>query len=373
MQTVEVVIFIVISFIVTASLLNFILNLNAREIYKDVKGLLGQKDEISLKYDKEKFLNEFFNLWEGCSYGELQKEYLVYLEGNGSISKDELSKRLAKLNLNDKLADNKIIFKRINLPYLGKVACNQNGIFLGNEYMIVIHYQDNNYIKCFIDEDDYLECETPNGETGRTKIVLRVYNGSDLIEELELDVIVADEMQIGVLSSSYITSQKPSNNFDGESFLFSGSDGNQAYRILVDFPGLTGIDPTKIAKAELALTQIIPPNAVFSGQDLNLHLTGANWEASSVTWNFPWNNQGGDFLITSYGSTNLIDYTTDQVFTKPVSITITSLVKTLIQFPVDDKIILKAKDENTANLKKFYSDNAPSSEFKPKLKLYLLD
>ncbi len=290
---------------------------------------LGNEAEVQFQYTADEFIKGVYAMWTDCALGEEEATYRVSITGDGTITKSMILHYLKKNNLDSQLPAEKLIFKRVFAPALLEVKCKDDLLYVGRDYSIILHEQDNRYINCWIDDDDFLQCDTPSGLTGITHVILRVYQDFMLIEEIPITVYVTDRTMFNA-QATYITSTTPDENHDGEQQL---SIQSGTARTLLRFPNLYGLDATKVASALLILT----PEPGTSGQNVSVHMTSAPWHATNTTWNYPWAQPGGDYLSTAAGSGVVTNGT--------LSIDITALTKLWIQNPdLDEAVLLKTAD-----------------------------
>ncbi|MFH1510995.1 MAG: DNRLRE domain-containing protein, partial [Candidatus Woesearchaeota archaeon] len=346
MEAVEVVVYMLLAVMVGSLLLYFFVSMDAEQLSSDVQKAFSGEQQIQFRYDREEFIQSVFALWNDCAMGETEKKYTVFIDGRGTISVDDVWNSIVKYNHARELPRDKLIFRRITLPSVIQVACNNNGLFIGNDYVIIISYQDTSFINCQVDEDDYLDCETPQGKTGITNIIVRAYNQTEMVAEAKIIVAITESLSFEASKATYISSSYPNKNFDDDLFLYSGSSSG-IRRILLEFGKLLGVDPAKVVGADLVLTQLKPTSGQLSeNQQLQIYLSSTAWDPASVTWNSPWSRPGGDYPSTAFGQAVVTDNVQAGRVVEQVRIPITELVRSWINIPgLSQQVIVKTADE----------------------------
>ena len=326
MESIEYAIYIVFALMVGFLMLHAVIEVSLEE-----HGIKNDQGTYFV-YDKEDFLNGIFPMWYECSMGEVNTTYLVHVKGKGNLTKKEIVDRLEKLNRLESLSKDKIFFDYMQLPALFPVYCNNLGMFIGRDRVYVIEYLEEDYLNCWINSMDFLECDAPQGKMGATKIVLRAYEQGRLVAERELAIAVT-HTSIVTPSLTYISSAEPGSNFHGSNFVYAGREGEYIRRILLEFPPILAVDSSKLIGARLKFEPIDA-----NGQTISVYQTTTPWLSAEVTWENPWVDVGGD--VSNLIGTGVYDGIS------PVEIDVYDLVVSMISNPSKHAQLLIKADES---------------------------
>ncbi|MCB9362171.1 DNRLRE domain-containing protein [Candidatus Woesearchaeota archaeon] len=271
MRVIELSIYILTAVLVGSLLFHFTLY-QTKVTSETVEELLDD-DERPLAYTKVEMMAGFLGFWEGCASGLVNKTYALYLNGTGTLTKQELVDYLDGHELLTKLPRNNIVMTEQTLPKIVQVACQDGRIFLSDGIDLVVLKQDTRYVDCFVNDEDFLECGRPNEKVGYTNVTIGKFDGRNLIQTTQIQVHVVPSVQLQ-LEVARIDSAQVSTNLGNEAVMPVGSSSP----VLFQARGLPSIPADRLVQAELVLAPI-------SGtSDITVHALRKEFLESTVTW-----------------------------------------------------------------------------------------
>jgi len=326
-------------------ILHFLIGLDTLETYEDFEDIASNEKNIEFSYSKEEFIDSFYSFWQECGYGEDHKTTTVYIRGDGYMTRSEIYAHLEKINRDSELPRNAFLFMKNRLPLLTKVICYNDTITLGNNFSKVVLEQDTSYVRCFIDDDGFLQCDKPSGRIGTTNLVIGTYRGNQLISTEEIEITVA---QYNEIAGTAVTISEGSANLAGQA-LISGT-GSSRNRVLMKF-AVPVIDASNFIRAEILLDQ---NGGATAGQNAFVYAMNSDWDVNTVAWdNAPGNypEQFGQVFLSGSNITATMETT--------------ELVRTWMMNPtINFGTILISESEGTNNHKEIVN---------PRLSLWYLE
>ena len=138
METIEVLVYITVAIVGGVLLINIIKSADLKELYE---GMIKKKEpEVpkTIKSMKSDFAERLMNKWKDCGYGELNREYAIYVEDNGTITREEIFTGIEKLNMCDTIGCHNqttllAMLDIIAIPKIINIKCLNNSLIIYSE------------------------------------------------------------------------------------------------------------------------------------------------------------------------------------------------------------------------------------------------
>jgi len=115
METLELIVYVILALIVGGFVLSVTMDFGEKSI--------KTKESEQFKYTKEEFIHKIPELWEDCGLGSFDRNYSMYVSGEGNISEDEIFEYVEKYNYDDVLLRKDLNITDTELPSILRVMC----------------------------------------------------------------------------------------------------------------------------------------------------------------------------------------------------------------------------------------------------------
>ena len=99
METIEALVYITVAIIAGILIINILKSADLKELYAGMIKKKVPEPPKTIKVLKSDFAERLMDKWKDCGYGELNKEYALYVEDSGTISREEILNGRIKINM----------------------------------------------------------------------------------------------------------------------------------------------------------------------------------------------------------------------------------------------------------------------------------
>ena len=140
MQAAEIAVYIGAAVVIAGLLVSFLIDWRSEDTYHQVKNLIVGEDSVGYrKVSSIEFVAELHDIWEDCGLGEKNSTVPLYINGNGTLTKEFIFTELKKINYCGALQSAEfncgiredVEMNDFRLPSVVGVECKDNKMIIG--------------------------------------------------------------------------------------------------------------------------------------------------------------------------------------------------------------------------------------------------
>jgi hypothetical protein len=135
MQTIEIVVFIVVTMLAAGILVSALWMIDYKGFYKDTRKGFSTEKDTAYKVKADGFADQLYMRWEQCRFGLDNGSYSVFVEDKASIDRESLVKELLRVDRCDAIdcrnrSDRFIVNGTIATPKIIYIRCFNNSLIV---------------------------------------------------------------------------------------------------------------------------------------------------------------------------------------------------------------------------------------------------